>query len=64
MKTQVVMDIKAKRLTRAQAIKAKCLDCCAGSIVERRLCPATDCSLWPFRCGKEEKIPEDPDEKN
>ena len=35
-----------------QAIRARCLDCCAGSPHEVRLCPATSCPSWPFRTGK------------
>ena len=41
-----------KPLTRARAIRYKCLDCCCGSVVEVRECPIKDCSLWPFRLGK------------
>ena len=35
-----------------KAIRAKCLDCCCGSIAEIRLCSCVDCSLHPFRFGK------------
>ena len=35
-----------------QAIRAKCLDCCAGSSDEVRKCVAVACPLWPFRTGK------------
>ena len=35
-----------------RAIRAKCLDCCLGSKDEVRLCPATDCPLYPYRMGK------------
>lgn len=38
--------------TPIKAIRAKCLDCMCGSANEGRLCPATDCSLYPFRFGK------------
>lgn len=41
------------RLTRGQAIRAKCLDCCCGHSAEVRKCTATDCPLWPYRMGKE-----------
>jgi hypothetical protein len=34
------------------AIRAKCLDCCAGSAHEVRLCVAMTCPSWPFRTGK------------
>lgn len=33
------------------AIREKCLDCCHGA-QEVRYCVAVDCSLWPFRMGK------------
>jgi len=35
-----------------EAIRAKCLDCCAGSAHEVRLCVAMACPSWPFRTGK------------
>jgi transcriptional regulator with XRE-family HTH domain len=35
-----------------QAIRAKCLDCCAGSPHEVRCCVAVACPSWPFRTGK------------
>lgn len=35
-----------------KAIKAKCLDCCAYQPNEVKLCPVTDCPLYPFRFGK------------
>ena len=40
-----------QRLTRAKAIRAKCLDCCYGSAneVRRRLC--VKCSLFSYRFG-------------
>jgi len=34
------------------AIRAKCLDCCAGSAHEVRVCVAMTCPSWPFRTGK------------
>jgi len=33
------------------AIRAKCLDCSAGSPSEVRKCTATSCALWPYRMG-------------
>lgn len=44
-----------KRMTRSQAIRAKCLDCCCQQRVEVTNCTATDCPLWRFRMGKEER---------
>jgi hypothetical protein len=34
------------------AIRAHCLDCCAGSSDEVRKCMALRCPSWPFRTGK------------
>lgn len=42
-----------ERLTRSQAIRAKCLDCCCGQAHEVRKCSLTKCPLWSFRLGKE-----------
>lgn len=38
-------------LTPLKAIRANCLDCCAGQRAEVRRCHITDCSLHPFRLG-------------
>ena len=38
-------------MTPLKAIRAKCLDCCLGQANEVRLCPVSDCSLWPYRLG-------------
>lgn len=35
-----------------KAIRAKCLDCQAGSWKRIAECPSTRCSLWPYREGK------------
>lgn len=43
------------RLTRGQAIRAKCLDCCCGSRYEVKMCVCDDCPLYPYRLGHEEK---------
>lgn len=34
-----------------RAIRAKCLDCCAGQRSEVANCTATTCPLWAFRFG-------------
>src|SRR5579885_2355758 len=34
-----------------QAIRSRCLDCCAGSADEVRKCVALRCPSWPFRMG-------------
>jgi hypothetical protein len=38
-------------ITPLQAIRKKCLDCSVFSPKEVRLCPSTDCSIYPFRFG-------------
>lgn len=43
-------------LTPIKAIRAKCLDCCCGSAKEVGLCPIPDCSLHPYRFGKNPNI--------
>ncbi len=42
----------SKRLTRAQAIRAKCLDCCCQQVAEVTNCPCEDCPIWYYRFGK------------
>ena len=39
-------------MTPLKAIRAKCLDCMCGQVNEVKLCPCTDCPLYPFRVGK------------
>jgi hypothetical protein len=34
-----------------KVIRARCLDCCAGSASEVRNCTATKCPSWPMRMG-------------
>lgn len=41
-----------KPLTPRQAMRQKCIECCAGSRHEVRKCSISDCTLWPFRHGK------------
>jgi hypothetical protein len=38
-------------LTPCKAMRAKCLDCSAGSYNEVKLCPMDDCPLYPYRFG-------------
>ena len=44
-----------ERITRGKAIRLKCLDCCCGNNAEVRWCPVTDCPLWRYRMGNENK---------
>lgn len=46
------MEEPKKILTRAKAIRAKCLDCSCGSQKEVRECVIPDCPLYPYRMGK------------
>ncbi|MCK9554962.1 hypothetical protein M0R36_03990 [bacterium] len=41
-----------KTLTPIKAIRAKCVDCSNGQLKEIRLCPITDCPIYPFRMGR------------
>jgi len=42
-------------MTPIKSIRAKCFDCSAGQPKEVRLCPVTDCALYPYRMGKRPK---------
>lgn len=42
-----------ERLTRAKAIRAKCLDCCYDDRKLVKQCTATNCPLWIYRLGRE-----------
>ena len=48
--------MEEKKSTPLRAIRAKCLDCSCGSVNEVKLCPITDCSLYPYRLGKNPNI--------
>lgn len=39
------------RISRGDAIRAKCLDCAGDSPAEVRRCAMVECALWPFRMG-------------
>ena len=45
-----------ERITRAKAIRLKCLDCCCNQPAEVRRCDIKQCPLWRFRMGTEERI--------
>jgi hypothetical protein len=40
------------KLSPLVAVRHKCLDCCAESAAEAKLCPVTTCPLWPYRFGR------------
>lgn len=58
------MSIEKQPMTRAKAIRAKCLDCCAGNAAEVRRCASSSCALWPFRMGRKPKDRETQGETN
>jgi hypothetical protein len=35
------------------ALRARCVDCCAGAVSEVRRCRQTICPSWPFRMGSD-----------
>jgi len=39
-------------LTRAEAIRKKCLECQGLSPILVKECESADCTLWPFRLGR------------
>lgn len=39
------------KVRQLHAIRLKCLDCSAFQEKEVRLCPVTDCPLYPYRMG-------------
>ena len=41
--------------TPIKAIRAKCIDCCAGQIYEVAKCNIKKCPLWEYRRGKRPK---------
>ena len=47
--------MSAKKLIPMRAIRAKCLDRCAGQIVEVRNCAVAKCPLYAYRMGHRPK---------
>jgi hypothetical protein len=43
------------KMTPIRAIRAKCIDCCAGQPKEVRLCSIEKCPLYPYRMGHRPK---------
>ncbi len=41
-----------KELTPLKSVRKKCLWCCDNQPNEVKLCPVTECELYPFRFGK------------
>ena len=40
------------RMSPLKALRQRCVDCCAGSAREVRLCVSVTCPSWPFRMGR------------
>ena len=51
MTTEELTALGHKKLSTIQAIRARCIDCCAGQPSEVRRCVAVNCPSWPFRMG-------------
>ncbi len=49
------MPVKIPKAILWKAIRAKCLDCSAGSVHEISACPIGDCSLYRYRSGRPDK---------
>jgi hypothetical protein len=45
-------DMGFEPMSAQAALRAHCLDCCAGSADEVRRCMALKCPSWPFRLGR------------
>jgi hypothetical protein len=56
-KTALLKHFNGERLTRAQAIKAKCCDCMGYNTDGRMDCRMPHCSLYPFRPYKDDPRP-------
>jgi hypothetical protein len=52
MSAEELIALGHAQISPMEAIRAKCLDCTAGSSNEIRLCVAVTCPSWPFRTGK------------
>jgi hypothetical protein len=50
-KVKFKSEVSMKSRTPLKAIRAKCLDCCAGQPSEIRRCVIDDCPLFSYRFG-------------
>ena len=51
----LVKDLEAighRPMSAQEALRLRCVDCCAGVFSEVRKCTAVACPSWPFRMGK------------
>lgn len=54
-----MMTCRSEIKTPVKAIRAKCLDCCAGQTNEVCACVLKKCALWPYRMGHRPKPDKD-----
>ena len=52
MTTEELEQLGHERMSLQKALRLRCLDCCAGSAAEVRLCVSVTCPSWPFRMGE------------
>ena len=52
MSTAELAALGHKRMSPLAALRARCVDCCVGSVSKVRKCVAVNCPAWPFRIGK------------
>lgn len=52
MTTAELAQLGQQRMSLQKALRLRCLDCCAGSATEVRLCVSVTCPSWPFRMGE------------
>jgi hypothetical protein len=45
------IDYHGQKVTRASAIRLRCLECCGNQRAEVRECPDRQCPLWGYRLG-------------
>lgn len=45
-----------EQLTPIKAIRAKCIDCCAGDKKEVKLCESIECPQFLYRMGRRPKL--------
>ena len=52
MTTAELEQLGHERISPLKALRLRCIDCCAGSASEVRLCVSVTCPSWPFRMGE------------
>lgn len=51
VQVRLLDDYRGQEITRASAIRLRCLDCCGNLRAEVRECPAIECPAWQYRMG-------------